>query len=43
VAGNYGGRQMAKIIIEIDTVEDRSLIELLERLIELLEKAKQDK
>jgi hypothetical protein len=29
---------MAKIIIELDTVEDRRLIELLERLIELLEK-----
>jgi hypothetical protein len=33
---------MAKIIIELDTVEDRSLIELLERLIELLEKSGQD-
>jgi|TARA_R110002110_G_scaffold22379_1_gene87044 hypothetical protein len=33
---------VAKITIELDTVEDRSLIELLERLIELLEKAGQN-
>lgn len=33
---------MAKIIIELDTKDDRSLIELLERLIQLLEKARQD-
>lgn len=33
---------MAKITIELDTVEDRSLIELLERLIKLLEKARKD-
>tara|TARA_R110002110_G_scaffold156423_2_gene351453 strand:- start:641 stop:748 length:108 start_codon:yes stop_codon:yes gene_type:complete len=32
---------VAKIIIELDTVEDRRLIELLERLIELLEKVEQ--
>ncbi len=32
---------MAKIIIEVDTNEDRRLIELLERLIELLEKVEQ--
>jgi hypothetical protein len=32
---------MAKIIIELDTNEDRRLIELIERLIELLEKVGQ--
>jgi|TARA_R110000751_G_scaffold7286_1_gene30034 hypothetical protein len=32
---------MAKIIIEVDTNEDRRLIELIERLIELLEKVEQ--
>jgi|TARA_R110001606_G_scaffold387726_4_gene552609 hypothetical protein len=32
---------MAKIIIELDTNEDRRLIELIERLIELLEKSGQ--
>ena len=32
---------MAKIIIELDTNEDRRLIELIERLIELLEKVEQ--
>tara|TARA_R110000751_G_scaffold10670_3_gene38641 strand:+ start:4157 stop:4285 length:129 start_codon:yes stop_codon:yes gene_type:complete len=29
---------MAKITIELDTAEDRKLIELIEQLIELLEK-----
>ncbi len=33
---------MAKIIIEVDTTQDRKLIELLERLIELLEEARGD-
>jgi hypothetical protein len=32
---------MAKIIIELDTVEDRDLIQLIERLIALLEKGGQ--
>jgi|TARA_R100001377_G_scaffold83410_1_gene64878 hypothetical protein len=32
---------VAKIIIELDTNEDRKLIELIERLIELLEKVGQ--
>ena len=33
---------MAKIIIEVATTQDRKLIELLERLIELLEEARGD-
>ena len=32
---------MAKITIELDTVDDRKLIELIEQLIELLEKSVQ--
>tara|TARA_R100001143_G_C3290313_1_gene100874 strand:+ start:112 stop:255 length:144 start_codon:yes stop_codon:yes gene_type:complete len=36
-----GGSTVAKIIIELDTNEDRKLIELIERLIELLEKVGQ--
>ena len=31
---------MAKIIIEIDTAQDQKLIELVERLIELLEETR---
>ncbi len=36
-----GGSTVAKIIIELDTNEDRKLIELIHRLIELLEKVEQ--
>ena len=35
---NVGRSPVAKITIELDTVEDRKLIELIEQLIELLEK-----
>ena len=38
---NVGDSLVAKIIIEIDTDEDEEIIELIMRLIELLEKSRQ--
>ena len=37
----YGGYSVAKIIIEIDTDDDEEIIELIMRLIELIEKSRQ--